>query len=253
MYYIYVLYNKSYPPNTYKIDITQQNPNKLQKHYNKFYIENIQIMHTFFIKDKNKALSEIIQQLSPNIISINKLFVTIEIASLISVLSAISDHPPDHETQNIVLNLITSICVEHEGSNLLVNNMYNFCSFKNDINYIHFLYILKNSNYNIITIDNKYYAKDLRFKHDNLYELFISSNIKYDASNNNFIGLSQIMQKYNEWHKKTFPYLQLLYKIDSQKAMIAAFEHKYGKIQLNYNCASKYKNGWNCIKFDTIA
>lgn len=52
--FLYLIKNDFFPENVYKIDITQQNKKQLQKQYNKYYLNNIKILYSTIINNKNE-------------------------------------------------------------------------------------------------------------------------------------------------------------------------------------------------------
>jgi len=224
--FLYLIKNDFFPENVYKIDITNQNKKQLQKQYNKYYLNNIKILYSTIINNKNE-IKKLFEKNNFFIKNDNINQIKKKINNIIS-----KTNNNDINILNLVKKFINISCYEKKGEKYLLNDIYNlYISNNKKIDYIHFLYLIKKCNFFVSENDGKYYINNFVVKHHNknLYEEFITSLNKY----NNFVSINFLINNYKIWHNKNYVYLKIPHKSELKNNLIKYTQNIYGQIKYN--------------------
>lgn len=253
--YIYVIKNNIYPDNVYKLDISRQNINQLTKKYNKYYINCVKIVCIYLVRDyaiANKLISDkfckhFIKNTS-NFIKCDFNIVKNKLIEIEKILNG--DVNYQHKIKNINKNIskfISFACKKKIGNNILVNEFYNLFDKEKTLDYLEFIYIIKNNgNVNIIEINNNIFIKNMIFinKNINIFDQFVDQMLINSAGH--FASVNKIVTGYKKWHLTMYPFLKISFKNKLKDNLIKSVKKMYGDI--NYNKYSiKCKNGWNNV------
>lgn len=238
--FLYLITNDFYPDNVYKIDITQQNKKQLQKKYNKYYPDNsnVRILYSIIVKDKNETINRIKNLFTS--ISNNFFVKNNNINQLKNKIKKLVSFTDSNKVDSIK-QFIELSCSYNKNNTFLLNDLYNlYISNNRKIDFIHFLYLIKQSNIKITEKDDKYFINNYILKHynKNLYEEFI---IHFN-NKNKFVSINFLVNCYKKWHKQNYSYLKISHKSELKNNLIKSIENKYGKIK--YNPYSMYSFGW---------
>jgi hypothetical protein len=245
--YIYIIKNSSYGSDIYKLELSVQNPYQIQKKYNKYYIENIEIIDIFIVSDIKLCDEYII-----SICNENK-FIKLPIEILQTKIKDIVNNINNNDKlNNNLLNISNNISKLEKngleqsiGKYVLLNDIYQIVG--NNLEYLEFIYIIKNiDKYECVYKNNEYYLKNYYLKHlnNNIYEQFINDVVSNDKNDKLFINIDMIINKFKLWYKKNYNYLKLPFKVDIKKNILEYMINIYGEYKYN----NKKQIGWNNIK-----
>jgi hypothetical protein len=237
--YIYIIFNCIFTKDVYKIEITRQNKKQIQKMYNKFYPNNIQILNTIIVDNAEKANKIILTDLKKYYIPNTKNFFNCNLDKINITLNKLIINTNYTNIYNNLINFINISCHRKNNSKIKVNEIHNL--FNKNMDYIKFIYIIKN-NLNIIYENNNYYLVDYEFNHNNIFEQFIKNNIIFKKGL--FLSSSILINNFNKWYHIKYPYLKKPFKNIVMKNIKKYMEQYYGKLSINYT-SSKCKSGWN--------
>ena len=253
--YIYVIKNNMYPDDVYKLEVSRQNINQLNKKYNKYYMDNIEVMSVFLVRDNTIANKMLSDKLGKYFIEDTHQFVKCDFDEIKNMLVEIEDTVnSDDDYQQKVKNMNKNIsdfmsfaCKKNIGHHILINELYNLFDKEKTLDYLEFVYIIKkNKKIVIIEVNNKYFIENVSFVHHdiNIFDQYVDQMII--NSSGNFVSINQITLEYRKWHFLNYPFLKIPFKNELREDLTRSIEKKYGKISYN-KFSIKCKNGWQNI------
>lgn len=199
--YVYIISNPSYPKNVHKIELTKQNKVQLEKRYNKFYLTHINIISVHIVRSQELMLEMMQHKLKNNFVDEKNMFIDCKISKLNTIVSNIVKKINEaKQCKYDVIKYLDRICVKKEESYIYVNELYDIVNKCKNIEYIEFIYELKQK-IKLINIDNRLCINGYIFKHkqDNVYCKFKEKH----GSNHKL---------FKRWFNKKYPYLKCPYK-----------------------------------------